>query len=364
VKLLMITGDRALAEGRRGAFYNTLEELHKYFDRIDIICPKVSKLAFNAGDFSNKVKIHSSPWPIIFHPLWILKKGSQILGSDNYDLMTVHEYPPFYNGIGARLLWQKTKIPYILEIHHIPGYPRSSSLKEELYKSLLRMFIELDSKKAKAVRVVNETQVSKFLIESGVPKEKIIYVSSMYIDFNTFRPLNLVKEYDFIFVGRLEKNKGIDLFLETVKNLSCKAIIVGDGPLKKNIELRIKNYGLEKNIIMHGWARDHKEVAELMNKSKILAMTSFNEGGPRVVPEALACGIPVLATRVGIATDLVKSGVTGELADWDAEDIAQKADKILKDYDKYKNSGIELVKQFEKTATIRKYAESLQNLIK
>lgn len=40
-KLLMISGDRSLAEGKRGAFYNTLEEFRKYWDRIDVICPKV-----------------------------------------------------------------------------------------------------------------------------------------------------------------------------------------------------------------------------------------------------------------------------------------------------------------------------------
>ncbi len=49
--LRMISGDRSLAEGKHGAFYNTLEELHKYWDRIDIICPKPnSKFNLPAGE--------------------------------------------------------------------------------------------------------------------------------------------------------------------------------------------------------------------------------------------------------------------------------------------------------------------------
>ena len=89
--------------------------------------------------------------------------------------MTVHEYPPFYNGIGARLLWQKIKAPYLLEVHHIPGFPRAANLKEWLYKCLTGIFIKLDSAKAKAVRVVNKKQVPNFLARVGIPESKIIY---------------------------------------------------------------------------------------------------------------------------------------------------------------------------------------------
>ena len=63
---------------------------------------------------------------------------------------------------------------------------------------------------ARAVRVVNLTQVSEFLIKAGVPKEKILYIPSLYIDLDIFKPMNLPKEYDLIFIGRLEKNKGLD----------------------------------------------------------------------------------------------------------------------------------------------------------
>ena len=76
LKILMISGDRALAEGRRGAFYNTLEEFHKYWDRVDIICPKstANRQPPTINLFGN-VFVHPSPWPLIFQPFWILKEG-------------------------------------------------------------------------------------------------------------------------------------------------------------------------------------------------------------------------------------------------------------------------------------------------
>src|SRR3989344_3974268 len=188
-KLLMITGlgsVKDLASGKKGAFYNTLEEFHKYWDRIDIISPKISEGStsenFEVKPLFGNVYIHISPWPLVFYPLWFIKKGLAIYKEQKFDLMTVQEFPPFYNGIGARLLWHKIKVPYILEIHHIPGYPRAASFKEALYRNLIKWFIKFDASKAAAIRVVNHNQTPGFLKRAGVPLDKIIYISSIYID--------------------------------------------------------------------------------------------------------------------------------------------------------------------------------------
>ena len=374
----MITGlgsAESLASGKKGAFYNTLEEFHNYWERVDIICPRVKsarprQAEGEAGEklevkslFGN-VFLHISPWPVIFHPFWFLKKGLEIYKEQKFDLMTVHEFPPFYNGIGARLLWHWIKVPYILEIFHIPGYPRAASIKEAFYKFLFRLFIRFDVSKAKAVRVMNQKQVPDFLIKAGVPKSKIIHIPAIYVDLNIFKSMDLPKEYDLIFVGRLESNKGINLFIEAVKQLNVKALIVGDGPLKGSIKLKIEKWKLK--IDVYGWAKDSKEIAELLNKSKVLVMPSYNEGGPRVVVEAMACGVPVLATPVGIVPDLLKNGSGGEIIAWEADDIAQKASKLLDDLNKYQaysRSGQEIAKQFEKKETIKNYAEKLREIL-
>jgi glycosyltransferase involved in cell wall biosynthesis len=362
----MITGDRSLAEGKRGAFYNTLEEFHKYWQRIDVICPKISDKRQEVKEIFGNVFIHASSWPLILQPYWILKKGWEIYRVHKTDLMTVHEYPPFYNGLGARLLWNKTHLPYVLEIHHIPGYPRAANLKEKFYAWLMRIFIKYDSSVAKAVRVVNQKQVPEFLINTGVPKEKIVYIPSFYIDLEVFRPFNSPKKYDLIFVGRLAKNKGMDLLLEAVKKLSASAIIVGDGPLKENLKLKIENLKLHDNVVFHGWAKDSTEVAKLINESKILVMSSYNEGGPRIVLEAMACGVPVLATPVGIVPDIIEDGRSGRIIDWSMEDIARKAGELLRnrtEYEKYQYAGLEITKRFEKKKAIQNYAEKLHDLI-
>jgi len=355
-----------LAVGKRGAFYNTLEEFHKYWDRIDIICPRTDKVIDNQGStlqvFEN-VFVHPSTWPLILQPCWILKKGKEIYKKQKFDFMTVHEYAPFYNGIGARMLWRQIKVPYVLEIHHVPGFPKAADWKERIYRILTRMFIKHDAAKAVAVRTVNQNQVPGFLKKAGVPAEKIKYISSLYLDLEIFRPLNLQKEYDLIFVGRLVENKGIGLFLEAVKKVDAKAVIVGDGPLAQDIKLKIEKWKLKINF--HGWAKDSMEVSRLINQSRILAMPSYNEGGPRVVLEAMACGVPVLATPVGIVPDIIKDKQSGVIVDWKAEDIAKKAVELLSNsewYNKYRQAGLSIAKNFEKKETIKNFANKLQAL--
>src|SRR3989338_5445230 len=378
-KLLMITGlgsAKDLASGKKGAFYNTLEEFHKYWDRIDIISPKtyigsISNLPKAEPLFGN-VYVHISPWPLILHPFWFLKKGMEIYKEQKFDLMIVHEFPPFYNGIGARLLWLKTKVPYVLEIHHISGYPKAANPKESVYRILMGWLIKFDASKATAVRVVNQKQTLEFLVKAGVPENKITYIPSIYIDLNMFKPMNLPKEYDLIFIGRLEPNKGIVLLIEAAKKLKVQGfklriLIVGDGSLKNYCESKIENWKLQDNVLLYGWAKDSQEVAKLLNQSKILVMSSFNEGGPRVVVEAMACGVPVLATPVGIVPDLLKNGLEGEIVAWEANYIAHKAIELLNSpdlYQKYSQGGLEIVGHFEKKATIKDYAEKLQNLLK
>ncbi|MEK7603682.1 MAG: glycosyltransferase [Patescibacteria group bacterium] len=374
MKLLMITGLGSasdLASGKKGAFYNTLEEFHEYWERIDIIAPRIAKHELRITNLFGNVYIHISPWPLVFHPIWFLKKGLEIYREQKFDLMTVQEFPPFYNGIGARLLWRKIRVPYILEIHHIPGYPKAANLKERIYKTLMRWFIKTDSAKAKAVRVVNQKQVPEFLVKAGVPKEKIIYIPSAYLDLDVFKPIDLSKEYDLMFLGRLEKNKGIELLLRAVEfsisNLQfpMKCMIVGQGSLFASLNSEVKSLKLENNVIFHGWAKDSREVAELMNKSKILVMPSYNEGGPRVVLEAMACGVPVLATPVGIVPDVIKDRESGRIVGWNAKDIALKAKELLsgmEEYNKYRQAGLEISKQFEKKAAIKNYAEKLSTI--
>ena len=285
--------------------------------------------------------------------------------------MTVHEFPPFYNGIGARLLWNKIKVPYVLEIHHIPGYPKAAGFKERLYKFAVRLFIKYDAAKAAAVRVVNQRQVPEFLIKAGVPQDKIAYLPSFYIDLEIFRPMpDVEKKYDLVFAARLEKNKGIGLLLRAMSNVktqmpNVKLLIVGVGPLLEDLKLETRNYKLETNVIFSGWLETSNDVARAYNSAKLFINPSLNEGGPRTVLEGMACGLPIITTRVGLMPDIIKNGENGFFADWNPYSMADRISHLLYSDNLQKQfsfAGLALVKQFEKKTAIKNYAERIHEL--
>jgi glycosyltransferase involved in cell wall biosynthesis len=359
MNLLMISGDRSLASGKHGALYNTLSELHKHFGRIDVICPRVSVDRYGMSLFGN-VFVHPSPWPVILQPFWIRRKGRDIVREHRPAIATVHEYAPFYNGIGARLLARATGLRYVLEVMHIPGLPRAAGMWERLYRGLTRMFIASDARHALAVRVINKHQTPDFLVEAGVPREKLVYIPAFYIDLDTFKPSDVPKRYDVVFVGRMARNKGIDLFLDVMERTGLVGICIGDGPLLSWARNEAKRRGLK--IHYPGFAKDSGEVARFINESRLLLMPSLNEGGPRVVLEAMACGVPVVATPVGIVPDVLPPE---SIEEWDAGDLADKVQNILHDlelYDRLRRQGLEATGQFERSVSIKAYADALKRI--
>ena len=373
MKLLMITGlggGMDLVRGKRGAFYNTLEEFHRYWERIDIILPKIDGVSEKT--LFDNVYVHCSSWPLLYYPAWFLKKGAELHQQHKFDLMTVHEFPPFYNGIGARLLAGEIKVPYVLEVHHIPGHPKAGSLKERLYKKSWQWFAKWNTAKAQAVRVVNQKETPDFLKKAGVSPEKLVYIPSIYIDLEVFKVYQKAsKIYDLVFCSRLEKNKGIFKLIEAVRlakkqKPDIKLLIIGNGPERKNIESRIKNHGLNENVIFSGWLETARDVAMAYNSAKIFVNPSFNEGGPRVALEAMACGLPVVTTKVGLMHDLIYDGENGLFTDWDPAKMSEIILKLLNDsalQNKFSEAGQAIAQQFEKKAMIRNYAENLQKII-
>ena len=254
---------------------------------------------------------------------------------------------------------------------HIIGYPRAANLKEWAYKIITKLFVRFSVKRATMVRTINPG-VKDFLSEHGVDRLKIKVVPAFYIDLDIFKSQTHKKEYDIICIGRLEKNKGFDLLVKAISLIKVfspgiRALIVGDGPEFENLKNKINELGLNNDIVLYGWANDANEIAELINKSKIMMITSFNEGGPRVALEAMACGIPVVTTRVGIMNELIKDGENGLFIDWKDKNIARKIWLLLEDQvakQKFSQAGLDIVKDFEKKKAISDYASALKSIIK
>ena len=364
MKLLMISGDRSVAVGKQGAFSQTLSELSKYFERIDVVCPASS----DRGEkkISENVFVHSSSHSLWYQPFFILQKGRELFHVHHHTVMTVHEYPPFYNGIGARLLKRRISIPAALEIHHIVGWPKASSLREWIGCILSRLLLRFHTKHFEAVRVVNGT-VKAQMIAWGVPAEKISVVPSVYLDHRLIESAkNQQKKFDLVFAARLADNKGLLQTIEAVALLPhATLLVIGDGPLRKQAEKLVCSLGISSRVIFAGWLPTARDVLASIASGRLFIMNSKSEGNPRVAIEAMALGVPVLATRVGIMPDVIEDSANGVFTNGTAAGIAQKAQALLADDVKRASMGTEAAKiagRFEKKAAIKVYADFLQSL--
>ena len=125
--------------------------------------------------------------------------------------------------------------------------------------------------------------------------------------------------YDFIAVGHLLPKKNHRLLIEAFANLNpaergLRLGIVGEGPLRRELERTIDKWGLEENVDLLGY-QDTAGVRRLLRKSRIYCMPSRFETFGVAVIEAMAVGLPAVVTRSGGPEHIVQHGDNGFVAD-------------------------------------------------
>lgn len=139
-----------------------------------------------------------------------------------------------------------------------------------------------------------------------------------------------------IFVGRLAAVKGLPMLVEAfarvkVKHSDARLSIVGDGPERKPAEARVAGLGIGDAVTFHGY-KSSDEVAGLLAQSDVMVLPSFAEGVPVVLMEAMASGLPVIASRVAGVQELVEDGVSGyAVPPGDLDSLSERLDALLSD---------------------------------
>ena len=174
-----------------------------------------------------------------------------------------------------------------------------------------------------AARVITVCQsFAKDLTDAGVPAEQIS------VQHNSIRPPSPVSSQDVqalkrrfsigedvrvvLAVGRLSQEKGhhdlISAFArlrDAHSHLVVKLVIVGDGPERASLEAAVNALGLSEQVIFTGHINN---VREFYAAADLLALPSYSEGSPNVLLEAMATGVPVVATTVGGVPEIVEDG--------------------------------------------------------
>lgn len=136
-------------------------------------------------------------------------------------------------------------------------------------------------------------------------------------DFLATQPPRTVPKNQLVTVGRLSEQKGHLVLLQALAVLAREGVpfrltVVGDGPLRPQLERSIRELGLEQHVEMAGWM-SNAQVRTAIREARALVLPSFAEGLPVVLMEALALGRPVVTTYVAGIPELVTDQVCGWL---------------------------------------------------
>lgn len=367
MRLLMLSGDRQVSVGERGPFHALLREFVHYFERIDVLCPRPDKPVSVRSVFE-RVQLHVADCSRIRMLGFLEREGRALLANQHHELIVSHDYGWFYNGIAAARLSRSCGVPYLSEIHHVPGHPIAANARERFDKLVARTYVRWARAHARAFRVVNSVEMPELLRSWGVPDEQITVLPSLYIDREVFKPPSVrpACEQDVLFVGRMVSNKGLDRIVDAVARLQGKtALFVGKGPLLESTRQRARRAGLGQRARFVEWVASPEELAELYRRSRVVVCASTCEGGPRFTVEAMACGTPVVSTPVGMMRELVRDGENGALCGFDVASLARAIDSVLVDETRrieLGNAAQAVAARFESSSVIRGYAEGLHRL--
>jgi glycosyltransferase involved in cell wall biosynthesis len=168
-------------------------------------------------------------------------------------------------------------------------------------------------------------ELNEIIIGLGTPPAKC-FLPRFGVDVDLFHPQREEKEprddIRVLYVGALLPKKGVrDLVeaLSTEEFANVRLVIVGDGFYRQELLDAAESMGMKARLEWLG-LQNHGVVAKVMRSADIFCLPSYTEGRPNVVNEAMATGLPVIATRVGGIPDMVEEGRTALL--YDAGNVA------------------------------------------
>jgi len=292
-----------------------------------VLCPELSPLA----DEISNLNIPIFNWPFKRIYKWQLMrfgKGIQlvnkILKQEKFDIIHAHS---FQSAVHISLAAKLNHIPVVSVVQDIMKFSRTS--------------IWLLDRSDKIVVVSEAT--GKNLLNKNISSEKLMIILNGF-DFDEINSIKhrkspSVKGGNIVYVGQLSPSKGIDILLEAFKIVrkelpNSSLTIIGEdlayqGKYKEEYMRLAQELGLTKNVIFTGYIKD---VFSEFEDKDVLVLPSRIEPFGRVLVEAMAYGLPVVASAVDGIPEIVNSEAVGKLVPReDPEALAEGIIQVLEE---------------------------------
>jgi len=292
---------------------------------IEVYHPKYLQITrfFLNNKFLLSIAILLQSYAIYVASVSVIKK---IQKEWNFDIVHIHD--PLSSGLLGAYARENYNTPLVITFH---GEDVTKIWKMKVLRAIYRHALR------SCDAFVFVSYYLRRVLDVKLPHEKTFIIPSGYM-VGRFKPLsknkciemlNLQKNRKIVlFVGWLVERKGVEYLIRAIgiaakKDGNVICWIVGDGPLMKNLEELANKLGLNGTINFAG-RKSPDEIPLWMNAADLLVLPSLNEGLPNVVVEALACGKPVVATKVAGTPEIVDKDVGYLVKPRDPVDLAKK----------------------------------------
>ncbi len=319
-------------------------EVHYAANYNTIVYGKDNSRLDGTGVIRHQIDFERSPFsPSVRKSYGQLK---ELLIQEQFDLIHCHmPMSAVVTRMAAQAVRRKTgrKVPVLYTAHGLHFYT-GAPLANWVYYPVERFL----SRYTDRLILINEedyARASKFPIRGRVEHTKGIgmrleqFEEYQKKDYAAEQQTELQKTYGIpaehkvlISVGELTKRKNNITMVEAMselKDLPVTYLICGSGPKEEELKQRVKELGLEKQVKFAGYVTD---VPALLQQADCFVFPSFQEGLPVAVMEAMAVGLPVIASRIRGITDLIEHTKGGYLVeDWEPENYAVKVRRMFEE---------------------------------
>ena len=213
---------------------------------------------------------------------------------------------------------------YLLSEFHEKRYGERSREAKAARKLEETVFVGADW-----VTVTTERMAGAVAERYEVPASKIGVIPN-YVETNRFRPRERTPEgrLRIAFVGRLDTQKNLHNFIRAAADFDIEVWLIGYGPQKDELERFAE--GTNATFEFKGNV-PNKELPDLLAQCDAFVLPSLYEGHPKALIEAMACGLPVLGTRVNGIQEIIRDGENGLLCETNAAGIRTGLERLLGD---------------------------------
>lgn len=298
-----------------------------------------------------------------FNEIKLLLYYKKILSEYRPDIVFTYTIKPnIYGG----MMCEKKNIPYVCNITGLGMALENEGITQKvmliLYKIALR--------KAQKVFFQN-SENREFMLKNQVVKGRYDLLPGSGVNLERYRVLDYPESetVDFVFIGRIMKEKGIDQYVEAAEYIRKKypnTRFHVCGAYEQNYEERIKKLHEDRVIIYHGLVENIIDIHRISQCT--IHPSYYPEGMSNVLLESCACGRPIITTDKNGCREIVENGINGYMVKQkDSKDLIYKIEKFLKlSVNERKKMGLagrkKVENQFDRNIVVQKYMQELNNI--